>query len=119
MRSLRPDDTPAGEISHAAGQLLTKYTGRNGTRTRTSIDRDAVMIMIADPLSAGEQALVNEGMGEHVLRTRRQYQKAMREDLIEAVEGTLDRTVIAFMSDNHIDPDVSADVFLLEPGDQP
>jgi hypothetical protein len=39
----------------------------------------------------------------------------MRDDLIAIVERQLDRNVIAFMSQNHIDPDLAVEVFVLEP----
>ncbi len=39
----------------------------------------------------------------------------MRDDLIALVERQLDRKVIAFMSQNHIAPDLAVEVFVLEP----
>jgi hypothetical protein len=39
----------------------------------------------------------------------------MRDDLVKVVEDALDRKVIAFMSTNHIDPDMAVEVFVLEP----
>jgi uncharacterized protein YbcI len=41
----------------------------------------------------------------------------MREDLVTAVEMIAERKVIAFMSDNHIDPDMAVEVFVLEAQD--
>jgi flavorubredoxin len=41
----------------------------------------------------------------------------MRDDLVEIVERELDRKVIAFMSQNHIDPDLAVEVFVLQPAD--
>jgi hypothetical protein len=35
------------------------------------------------------------------------------------VEKQLERRVIAFMSDNHIDPDVAVEVFVLSPDGDP
>ena len=73
------------------------------------------MIVLADTLTKGERSLVGKGMSDHVLETRKRYQMAMREHLIGIVENNTGRKVIAFMSDNHIDPDVAAEVFILEP----
>ncbi len=39
----------------------------------------------------------------------------MRDDLIRLVESELDRKVVAFMSQNHIDPDLAVEEFVLEP----
>jgi hypothetical protein len=50
-----------------------------------------------------------------VLDMRRAYQDAMRTDCIAAIENLTSRTVTAFMSANHIDPDLAAEVFILKP----
>jgi uncharacterized protein YbcI len=105
----------SAEISRAAVQLVAEYTGRGPTKAHTVINRDSVMILLGDTLTKGERSLAGKGMSDHVLETRRLYQRAMREDLIGAVEEHTGRRVIAFMSDNHIDPDVAAEVFVLEP----
>lgn len=39
----------------------------------------------------------------------------MRDELVEAVERLSGHKVIAFMSQNHIDPDLAAELFVLEP----
>ena len=41
----------------------------------------------------------------------------MHDELVEIVERELDRKVIAFMSQNHIDPDLAVEVFVLEPAE--
>jgi hypothetical protein len=38
----------------------------------------------------------------------------MREPLVGAVEQPTGRNVIAFLSDNHIDPDLATETFVLE-----
>jgi uncharacterized protein YbcI len=107
--------TPAAAISTAAVQLLREYTGRGPTRSRTTIDHDMVVIMLGDTLTRGEHKLVESGQGERVLELRHDYQGVMREELVEAVEEALGRNVIAFMSQNHIDPDLAVEVMVLEP----
>jgi len=107
--------SPNANISTAAVKLLHDYTGRGPTKARTIISRDSVMILLADILTRGERRLVETGKAARVLELRHDYQTVMRDDLIGLVEGELDRKVIAFMSDNHIDPDMSVEVFVLEP----
>jgi uncharacterized protein YbcI len=103
------------EISDAAVRLLSEYTGRGPTRSRTTIDHDTVMIMLGDTLTRGERKLVDAGRGERVLQLRHDFQLTMRDDLVAAVEAATDRKVVAFMSQNHIDPDLAVEVFALEP----
>jgi uncharacterized protein YbcI len=111
------DEKPsaAAEISQAAVRLLREYTGRGPTKSRTMIDRDSVMILLGDTLTRGERRLVETGKGDRVLQLRHEFQMVMREELIAAVEEAVNRKVIAFMSDNHIDPDLAVEVFVLEP----
>ena len=103
------------QISEAAVRLLREYTGRGPTRSRTTIDHDTVVVMLGDTLTKGERALVANGKAERVLQLRHDFQLAMEADLVGAVEAATDRKVVAFMSQNHIDPDLAAEVFVLEP----
>jgi uncharacterized protein YbcI len=105
----------SAQISTAAVQILAEYTGRGPTKAHTVVNRESVLILLGDTLTKGEQSLVKKGMSDHVLETRQRYQVAMREDLIAAVEQHTGRHVIAFMSSNHIDPDLAAEVLVLEP----
>jgi uncharacterized protein YbcI len=115
MKGHQQGTTPAAAISGAAVQLLREYSGRGPTRSRTSIDHDWVTIMLGDTLTRGERKLVESGHTERVLQLRHDYQMVMRDELVKCVEEALDRKVIAFMSQNHIDPDLAVEVFVLEP----
>ena len=61
------------------------------------------------------QGRLRDGRSELVLRMRKAYQATMRQELVDAVEQITGRQVIAFLSDNHIDPDIAVEVFILEP----
>ena len=102
-------------ISEAAVRLLREYTGRGPTRSRTTINHDSVMIVLGDTLTKGERKLVENGKEERVTSLRHDFQMVMRDDLVSAVEQHVDRKVIAFMSANHVDPDLAVEVFVLEP----
>jgi len=105
----------AAEISTRAVQVLHDYTGRGPTRAHTVINRDSVLILVGDTLTKGEQTLAADGQAQFVLDMRHRFQKAMQEDLTAAVEKIMERKVVVFMSANHIDPDMAAEVFVLEP----
>src|SRR5690349_10711582 len=107
----------ASRISTGAVKLLSEYTGRGPTQAHTIINRDSVTIILQDTLTKGERSLVAAERHDEVLRSRHAYQQVMQDDLSELVESTTDRTVIAFLSANHLDPDVAVEFFLLEPLD--
>jgi uncharacterized protein YbcI len=102
-------------ISTATVRLLREYTGRGPTKAKTLINDDVVTVLLADTLTKGERKLVDSGRSDRVLQLRHDYQLTMRGDLIGIVEQQLDRKVIAFMSQNHIDPDLAVEVFVLQP----
>ncbi len=109
------DGAVAADISRGAVQILREYTGRGPTKARTVIAADTIAIVLADTLTRGERSLVNMGEHEHVLHTRRNYQRLMRKELTELVEKSSGRATKAFFSENHIDPDYAVEFFLLEP----
>ena len=94
---------------------VSEYTGRGPTKARTHISDDVVTVMLRDTLTKGERSLVSDGREELVLSMRKAFQRTMRSDLVAGVEEILGRKVIAFFSDNSIDPDAAAEVFLLAP----
>jgi uncharacterized protein YbcI len=104
-------------ISTAAVQLMLEYTGRGPTKAKTLINDDVVTVLLADTLTRGERKLVESGRSDRVISLRHDFQLAMRDDLIAVVERQLERRVIAFMSQNHIDPDLAVEIFVLEPAE--
>ena len=117
--SSSPDGVSTGQvaatISNDVVRVLHAQTGRGPTFVRTTISGDLVVCALADTLTVGERTLVENGQAQSVLDTRKLYQMAMRQDLTAAVETHTGRRVIAFMSDNHIDPDSAVEAFILEP----
>lgn len=55
------------------------------------------------------------GREELVLVTRRTFQEVMGPDLIAGIEQVMQRKVLAFLSANHVNPDVAVETFLLAP----
>ena len=117
MDQQREGNGPSAMISTSAVKLLHEYTGRGPTKAKTAINEDVVTILLADTLTTGERRLVDNGRSDRVLQLRHDYQLIMRENFIRIVERQLHRKVIAFMSQNHIDPDLAVEVFVLEPAD--
>ena len=102
-------------IANLVVKLMSEYTGRGPTKARTYMQDDLITVVLQDGLTRGEHSLVRDGKRDLVLNTRSAFQQTMREDLITGIERLSGRTVKAFMSTNHIDPDVAIECFLLEP----
>jgi uncharacterized protein YbcI len=96
-------------------QVFGDYTGRGPTRGRTYINENLVSCLLQDTLTKPERSLVAAGDVDMVLEVRRRFQAAMRDDLVAAVEDLTGREVAVFMSENHVEPDVALESFVLEP----
>jgi uncharacterized protein YbcI len=103
------------EISNALVAMLHRYTGRGPTRARTTIANNIVVCVMGQTLTKGEQMLANDGKDEIVLSGRRAYQDTMKAAAVASVEELSGRKVIAFMSTNHIEPDLAVEIFILDP----
>jgi uncharacterized protein YbcI len=104
-------------ISTAVVRELASTTGRGPTQARTTLGENGVFVVLQDTLTRGERTLVAAGESDAVLDLRRRWQRVMRDSCSRKVEQLTGRKVIGFMSDNHIDPDIAVEVFILEPLD--
>jgi uncharacterized protein YbcI len=102
-------------ISNMVVQVLRHTTGRGPTKARTTLGDNGVFVVLQDSLTRGEVSLTNAGEGAAVLDLRRRWQRVMETEMRASIEELTGRKVIGFMSDNHIDPDLAVEVFVLEP----
>lgn len=119
----RTERTAGGEISAAISRSIVRvhreYLGRGPTKARTSIRDNTVVVLMEDTLTKAERSLIADGKEDEVLATRHSFQMTMRTDMVAAVEEATGRSVIAFMSDNHAEPDLACEIFVLEPENGP
>lgn len=102
-------------ISNMVVQVVRTYTGRGPTKAWTSIDADLIVVVLHDTLTKGERSLVADGRAQLVRDMRRAYQDTMGAELTAGIEEISGREVVAFLSDNHIDPDIAVETFVLRP----
>jgi uncharacterized protein YbcI len=105
----------AAEISNTVVRALARTTGRGPTKAKTTLGDNGVFVVLQDSMTRGEQTLADAGEGEAVLDLRRRWQRVMKDEISREIEELTGRRVIGFMSDNHIDPDLAVEVFVLEP----
>ena len=74
-----------------------------------------VVILMGETLLKAERSLISVGKERLVMDLRREFQDTMQTDLIALVEDKTGRKVSAFMSANHLEPDLAAEIFILEP----
>jgi uncharacterized protein YbcI len=103
------------EVTTAMVSLHRRFYGKGPTRAKTYSVDDTVICILEGGFTTVERTLIEERDVETVLQVRRSFQRAMEEHFTEVVEKALGRTVIAYMSQIHADPDLAVELFVLEP----
>jgi uncharacterized protein YbcI len=105
----------AAAISNVIVGIHRQYFGRGASRARTVMGADYVICFMEDIYTPVERTLIEAGRFPAVQETRSAFQETMREKFSEAVEELTGRKVIGFLSQVHVDPDLSVETFILEP----
>jgi uncharacterized protein YbcI len=109
----------ASAVGTAVTRLHREHYGRGATVTRTVFQRNYVVAFLEDIYTTVEKTLLKDGRHEDVKRTRQLFQMAMEADFVAEVEKITGRKVMQFMSQVSFDPDMAAEIFVLEPqGDE-
>jgi len=117
---------PASQDRSTDGSLLAGLTreivrlhaahyGKGPTKARCYWAGDALVCQMEDTLTAAERTLVAGGKAAEVHALRRGFQDVMEGEFTAAVERLSGRTVRAFLSQVHLDPEIDVEVFVLEP----
>jgi uncharacterized protein YbcI len=93
-------------ISNMVVRVTNESTGRGPTQARTHESGDVITVILQDTLTKGERVLVAGGRTELVLMARKVFQDTMRVDMTDGIQEITGRRVVAFMSDNHLDPGI-------------
>jgi uncharacterized protein YbcI len=116
IRAKRPQGEMAAAISTGLVQLHRRYYGKGPTKAKTYFVNDTVVCILEGGFTTVERTLIEDGRSDAVHDIRRSFQKAMERQFTEVVQGATDRSVIAYMSQVHDDPDLAVELFVLEPG---
>jgi uncharacterized protein YbcI len=101
-------------ISNAVVGLIREHVGRGPTKARTIHSGKFVLCVLEDTMTKAERTLASAGEEDSVLRMRHSLQQVMGNEMSAAVETFTQRKVVAFLSANHIEPDLAAELFILD-----
>jgi uncharacterized protein YbcI len=101
-------------LSSAVVGIYRAHLGRGPRSASTLHSGDVVTVVMREVMSHAEKSLARSGSGQDVTNMRRLFQTAMETDLRDAVERLTDRNVVAFISGNHVEPDVAVETFILD-----
>ena len=105
-----------GELNAAVTSALVgihhRYLGRGPETASTFHYGNVLVTLMHEVLTRSEKSLTRTDQVEAVRHIRHVFQETMEADFREAVERLTGRKVLAFISGNHLDPDVAAELFI-------
>jgi uncharacterized protein YbcI len=103
------------EVTKGMISLHRRFYGKGPTAAKTYVVDDTVICLLEGGFNTVEKTLIEERDVEAVLEVRRGFQRQMKDHFTEVVERALGRRVIAYLSQVTADPDLAAELFVLEP----
>jgi uncharacterized protein YbcI len=73
-----------------------------------------LVTLLHDVLTPAEKTLTRTNQANAVDHIRHLFQETMEADFRQAVERLTGRKVLAFISGNHLEPDITAELFILD-----
>jgi uncharacterized protein YbcI len=105
----------AVEISNHLTHSHREHFGRGAGNVKTVIQKGFVVTFLEDIYTPFEKTLISGGHEQLVMDARFAFQQMKREEYVGIIEAVTGRKVRAFLSQNHIDPAIAAEIFVLEP----
>jgi uncharacterized protein YbcI len=103
------------EISTSTVALLRDHYGRGPMKAKTyAMDDIIVVVMRGSGFTALEQTIMDDDGGDRVVAMRHEFQRVMADRFKSTIEGLTRRKVLAFLSQAHVEPDVTLEVFLID-----
>jgi uncharacterized protein YbcI len=103
------------QVTRDLVQLHREYYGKGPTKARTYMVNDTLISILKGGFTTVETTLIDEGKADAVHEMRRSFQAAMEDRFRAVVEGATGRSVIAYLSQIHSNPDMAVELFVLEP----
>jgi len=101
-------------ISTKVVKLLREHYGRGPMKAKTYVLDDLIVCVLRDGHTTIEQTMMESGEEQQVLDMRRNFQRMMAADYKGIIEDLTGRKVVAFLSQTHVDPDITLEVFFVD-----
>jgi uncharacterized protein YbcI len=102
------------EITSSIVALYREHFGRGPTAAKTYALDDVIVCVLRNGLTVIERTLFNGGRADTVRTMRAAFQDAVADRFTDSIEELTGTKVLAFMSQAHVDPDLSIEVFFLD-----
>jgi uncharacterized protein YbcI len=106
------------EISTGIVKMLREHYGRGPIKAKTyALDDIIVCVLRGSGFTPLEQTMMDSSdadRSDRVVAMREDFQRLMAERYSEMIERLTDRKVLAFLSQAHVEPDITLEVFFID-----
>jgi uncharacterized protein YbcI len=102
-------------ISNQIVAILREHYGRGPMKAKTyALDDLIVVVMRGSGFTALEKTIMDSGEPNRVVEMRHDFQRLMTSRFTETIEELTGRNVVAFLSQAHVDPDLTLEIFFVD-----
>jgi uncharacterized protein YbcI len=102
-------------ISNSIVRILRERYGRGPMKAKTYVLDDVIVVVLrAGGFTAAEQTLIDSGEPDRVVAMREDFQRVMAQDYKDTIERLTGRKVVAFLSNAHVEPELTVEVFFVD-----
>jgi uncharacterized protein YbcI len=102
-------------ISTSIVGMLHDHYGRGPMKAKTyALDDIIVVVMRGSGFTALEQTIMDSGDPNRVIAMREDFQRVMADRYKQTIEGLTGRKVLAFLSQAHVEPDITMEIFFVD-----
>jgi uncharacterized protein YbcI len=102
-------------ISTSIVGLLRDHYGRGPMKAKTyALDDIVVCVLRGSGFTAIEKTMMDSGEPDRVVAMREDFQRVMAQRYKETIERLTGRNVVAFLSQAHVEPDITLEVFFVD-----
>jgi uncharacterized protein YbcI len=102
------------EITNRIVAFMREHYGRGPIKAKTYVLDNLIVCVLSDGFTAIERTMMEGGEPDRVLEMRRDFQRMMKERYSEMIEELTGHKVLAFLSQAHVEPDLTIEIFLLD-----
>ncbi len=103
------------QISTSIVAILREHYGRGPMKAKTyALDDIIVVVMRGSGFTALEQTIMDSGQPARVVAMREEFQSVMAKRYKDLIEELTGRKVVAFLSQAHVDPDITIEIFFVD-----
>jgi uncharacterized protein YbcI len=102
------------EITNRIVALMRQHYGRGPIKAKTYVLDNLIVCVLSDGFTAIERTMMEGGEPDRVLEIRRDFQRMMQVRYSEMIQQLTGRRVLAFLSQTHVQPDLTVEIFLVD-----